>query len=171
MCPSTIAVGEKNTLFISDHYKFLENDNIEEETLNATNDNLYPFLYHLGKCGADSFKTIEHSQIHSFYLDCGEDGEDEGEGEGDDLVEGDVDMIETNYCNGNNEMVEIFNQKCVVCYERESVYAFGQRGHQCVCEDCYQNRGNNDVFKCVVCRTKYYNRKRLFFSYIYGNNK
>ena len=45
MCPSTIAVREKNTFFISDRYKFNENDKTEERTLlNTTNDNLDPFL-------------------------------------------------------------------------------------------------------------------------------
>ena len=57
-----------------------------------------------------SFKTIERSNIHSFYLDCEEDDEDEGEDEGDVLVEEDVDMIEINYSNGNNEVVKVFNQ-------------------------------------------------------------
>ena len=33
MCPYTFAVGEKYTYFISTHYKFIENDKIEEGTL------------------------------------------------------------------------------------------------------------------------------------------
>ena len=49
------AVGDKNTYFLSSHYKFIENDKIEEGTLlNATNDILDPFLYLLGNCGVDS---------------------------------------------------------------------------------------------------------------------
>ena len=45
MCLSTNAVGEKNTYFISEIYKFFENGKIEEGTLlNATNDNLDPFF-------------------------------------------------------------------------------------------------------------------------------
>ena len=62
----------------------------------------------------------------------------------DDLVEEEEDLIETNYCNGNNEVVKIFKQKCVICYERDIVYAFRQ---------CYQNKGDNDIIKCVLCRT------------------
>ena len=63
------------------------------------------------------------------------------------------DLIETNYCNGNNEVVKIFNQKCVICLERDSSYAFRQCGHQCICEQSYQNKGDIDILKCVVCRT------------------
>ena len=68
-------------------------------------------------------------------------------------VEEDDDLIETQYLNGNNEKVKIFNQKCVICYERASVYAFRQCGHQCICEQGYQNKGDIDILKCVVCRT------------------
>ena len=153
MVPYTFGVGEKYSYFISDLYNFIENDKIEEGSLlNRTNDNLDPYYYHLEKCGADSFKTLEKSQIHTFYTH-NEEGE---ENEDDDLVEEDEeneDLIETNYCNGTNEVVKIFNQKCVICYEKDSVYAFRQRGHQCICEQCYQNRGDIDILKFVVCRT------------------
>ena len=140
---------EKNlTYFIDNHYKFIENDKIEEGTLlNATNDNLDPFLYHLGKRGVDSFRKLERSQIHTFYPHDEEGEEDED----DRLVEEDEDLIETIYCNVNNEIVKIFNQKCVICYERDSVYAFRQCGHQCICEQCYQTKGDIDILKCVVC--------------------
>ena len=154
MCPSTIAVGEKNTYFISDLYKFIENEKIDEGTfLNATNDNLNPFLHHLGKCGADSFKTIEHSEIHSFYLDSEEEGEDEVEDGGDVLVEEAEGMIETNSSNGSKNVVKIFNQKCVICYERDRVDAFRQCGQQNLCDECYQNEGGIDILNCVVFRT------------------
>ena len=63
------------------------------------------------------------------------------------------DLIETIYTNGNNEMVKLFNQMCVICLERDSVYAFRQCGHQCICEQCYQKNGDIDMLKCVVCRT------------------
>ena len=145
-----VMVGERNTYFLYYRYKFIESDKIEEGILlNATNGSLDPFDYHLEKCGIDSFKKLEHSLIHSFWP---------GHGEDDDLVEEDVveendDLIETQYFNGNNEVVKIFNQKCVLCYEKESVYAFRQCGHQCICEQCYQNKGDIDILKCVVCRT------------------
>ena len=77
-----------------------------------------------------------------------ENEEDEDDKNEDDvLVEDDESMIETKYCNGINEVVKSFFQKFVICYERDSVYAFRQGGHQCICEDCYQSRGEIDVIK------------------------
>ena len=70
-----------------------------------------------------------------------------------DEVEEDDDLIETNYLNGTNEMVKIFNRKCVICYEKDTVYAFRQCGHQCLCENCYQKRGDIDLSKYVFCKT------------------
>ena len=139
-----------------------------------TNNSLDPF--DLKKCGIDSFKKLECSQIHTFYPHDEEDIEDEDN----DLVEEDEDLIDTNFCNGNNEVVKIFNQYmlCVICYERDSVYAFRQCGHQCICEDCYQNRGDIDLLKCV-CRTysymcmnyyTYSNMKRVISRTLNGNH-
>ena len=52
MTPYTFAIGEKYTYFISTRYTYIENDKMEEGTLlNATNDSLDPFDYHLGKYG------------------------------------------------------------------------------------------------------------------------
>ena len=155
MTPYAIMIGEKYTYFLYHRYKFIDNDKIEEGTfLNATNTSLDPYDYHLEKCGIDSYKKLEHSLIHTFWPGHGEDIEDED----DDLVEEDVveennDLIETQYFNGNNEVVKIFNQKFVICYERKSVYTFRQCGHQCICEQCYQSKGDIDILKCVVCRT------------------
>ena len=147
MLPYTFAIGEKYRYFLNHRYKYIENDKIEGGTLlNATNNSLDPYVYHLVKCGKDSFKKLERSLIHTFWPDVEED----------DLVEEDVveknDLIEIQYHNGNNEVVKIFNQKCVICYERDSVYSFRQCGHQCICEQCYQNKGDIDILKCVVCR-------------------
>ena len=153
MIPYTFAVGEKYTYFLYYRYKFIENDKIEESTLlNATNTSLDPYDYHLEKCGIDFFKILERSLIHSFWPGHGED-DDDGDLVEEDVVERNEDLIETQYFNGNNEVVKIFNQMCVICYERESVYAFRQCGHQCICEQCYQSKGDIDILKCVVCRT------------------
>ena len=154
MIPYTFAVGEKYTYFLSSHYKFIENDKIEEGTfLNPTKNSLDPYDYHVEKCGKDAFKKLEHIQIHTCWPGFGEHEENED----DYLVEEDEeneDLIETNYCNGNNEVVKFFSQKkCVICLERDSIYAFRQCGHQCICEQCYQNKGDIDILKCVVCRT------------------
>ena len=151
-----IMVGEKYTYFIA-HYKFIENEKIEEGTLlNSTDNILDPYVSHLEKCGEDSFKKLERSLIHSFNEARSEDIEDESKEDEDeeDDIEEDDNLIERQNLNGNNEVVKIFNQKCVICYERDSVYAFRQCGYQCIREQCYQNRGDIDILKCVVCRTQ-----------------
>ena len=85
------------------HYKFIENDRIEEGTLlNSLN----PFDYHVDRCGVDSFIKPEHSLIHTCWPGHGEDqDQNEDEDEDEDYE------IETNFCSGNNETVKIFNQK------------------------------------------------------------
>ena len=145
MIPYAIAVGEKYTYFSYNRYKFIESGKIEEGTLlNRTNISLDPFDYHVEKCGADSFKKLECSLIHTYWPDREEDD--------DDVVE-EENLIETPaYLNGDNEVVKIFNEKCVICSERDSVYAFRESGHQCICQQCYENKGDIDILKCVVCR-------------------
>ena len=68
-------------------------------------------------------------------------------------VEENVNIHELAYTYGNNEVVKICNQKCVICFERDSDYLFKQCGHQCICEECYQNKSKIDILKCVSCRT------------------
>ena len=152
MTPYAIMVGERYTYFLYHRYKFIENDKIEEGTLiNRTDNSLDPYDYHDEKCGIDSFKKLECNLIHTFWPGHGEDGDDDLVEE--DVVEENEDLIETQYFNGNNEVVKNFNQKCVICLEKDSVYAFRQCGHQCICEQCYDNKGNIDILKCIVCRT------------------
>ena len=94
--------------------------------------------------------------IHTCWPGHGEDEDDKSDVENavaEDETEEDEDLIETQYLNGNNEVVKFFNQKCVICLEKESIYAFRQCGHQCICRDCYENKGYIDILKCVVCRT------------------
>ena len=155
MIPYAIMLGENYTYFLYHRYKFIENDKIQEGTiLNATNTSLDPYDYHLEKCGVYSFEKLEHILIHTFWPGHGEDIENEDDiSDVEDEVEEDGDLIETSYTNGNNEVVKIFNQKCVICIERDSDYAFRQCGHQCICEQCYQNKGNIDILKSVACRT------------------
>ena len=152
MIPYTFAVRENYTYFLSSPYKFIENDKSEKGTLlNATNNSLDPYDYHVEKCGIDAFKKLENELIHTFWPDH-RDGDGEVEDDSD-VVEENEDLIETIYTNGNNEMVKIFNQKCVICLESDSDYALRQCGHQCICEQCYWNKGDIDILKCVVCRT------------------
>ena len=88
---------------------------------------MYPFDYHLNKCGVYSFKKIERSLIYIFLAGVGEDLEIEDDfSDVEDKVEEDGDLLETSYTNGNNEVDKVFIQKCVICSERDSVYAFRQ---------------------------------------------
>ena len=78
---------------------------------------------------------------------------DEEDVEDEEDVQEDVSIHELEYTDGSNELVKIFNQKCVICLARHSECIFKQRGHQCICQECYQNKGNIDKLKCVFCRT------------------
>ena len=102
------------------------------------------------------FKKLERSLIHTFWFGHGEDIEnDDGDSieKNEDNIQEDINMHELQYTNGNNMIVKVFNQKCVICFERDSEYIFKRCGHQCICEQCYQNKGDIDILKCVVCRT------------------
>ena len=147
MIPYAIMIGEKHTYFLYHHYKFIEDDKVLEGTLlNASRSSLDPYDYYIGRCGVDSFKKLDHSLIHTLWPDHGED-QDQNENIEDEI------LIEPSYTNGNNDVVKIFNQNCVICFERDSVYAFRQCGHQCICEQCYENKGDIDILTCIVCRT------------------
>ena len=153
MIPYAIMIGKRYTYFLYHRYKFIENDQIKEDTLlNSTNTSLDPYDYHLEKCGIDSFKNLERNLIHSFWSGHGEDTENDDE-ENEDNFQEDVNIHELEYTDGDNKIVKVFNQKCVICFERDSEYTFKQCGHQCICEQCYQNKGDIDMLKCIVCRT------------------
>ena len=157
MIPYAIMIGERYTYFLYHRYKFIENDKIEEGTLlNVTNISLDPYDYHLEKCGIDSFKKLERNLIHSFWSDHGEDTENENDDlieQNEDNIQEDVNLHELEYINGDNKIVKVFNQKCVICFEGDSEYIFKQCGHQCICEQCYPNKGDIDILKFIVCRT------------------
>ena len=156
MIPYAIIIGERYTYFLYHRYKFIENDKIEENTLlNTTNNSSDPYDYHLEKCGRDSFKKLERSLIHTLYSGHGEDIESDDEliEENEDNIQEDINIHELEYTNGDNKIVKVFNQKCVICFERDSEYIFKQCGHLCICEQGYQSKGDIDILKCVVCRT------------------
>ena len=44
--------------------------------------------------------------------------------EDEEVVEEDVNIHELKYTDGSNEVVKIFNQKCIICLERDSDYIF-----------------------------------------------
>ena len=121
----------------------MENDKIQEGMLlNSSNDGLDPYDYHLSKNGLDYFKNlIECNRIHSSWLSM-ESGDMEEIDENEEDVEEDVNIDELGYTDGSNEVVKIFNQICVICLEPDSDYFFKQCGHQCICDQCYQNKDN-----------------------------
>ena len=152
MVPYIIILAEQFTYFLYHRYKFIENNKNEGGILlNASNTSLDPYDYLVEKCGLDSFKKLEHSLIHTCWPGHGEDEDDISDEEN--VVAEIEDLIETTYTSGNKEMVKIFSQKCVVCLERDSDYAFRQCGQQGICERCYRNKSDIDILKCVVCRT------------------
>ena len=87
-----------------------------------------PYDYHLKKCGKDVCKTIEAIRIHSSWpgMECGFMEKIVKEEEN---VEEDVNIHDLEYTDGSNEVVKIFNQKCVIYHERDSEYLFKQCGH------------------------------------------
>ena len=151
----TFAVCEKYTKFVSTHYKFIENDKIEEGMLlNSSSDSLDPYDCHLSKNGWDCLKRLlECNQIHSPWPGIAFSNMEEIAGDEEDIEEV-VKIHEKEYTDGCNEVVKSFNQKCFICLERNSEYIFKQCGHQCSCEDCYQIKGDIDILNCVICRTK-----------------
>ena len=63
-----IILGEKNTYFLYHRYKFIETDKVEEGILlDATNDSLDLYDYHVEKCGIDAFKKLENELIHTSW--------------------------------------------------------------------------------------------------------
>ena len=135
----------------------IENDKIEDGLLlDPSSDSLDPYDYHLSKNGLDCFKNlIECNRIPKFWLGM-ESGVVEETVEDEEDIEKDVNIQELEYTDESNEVVKIFNQKCVICFEQESDYIFKQCDHQCICEECYQNKDDIDTLNCVICRTYFF---------------
>ena len=148
--PHSFAVGEKFTYFKSTHYKFIENEKIDDGTLlNLSSNSFDPFYYHVSKNGLNCFKKLlDCNRNHSPWPDMKSGGMEETVEDDEDVEEDDeekVDIRELEYTSGSNEVVKIFNQKCVLCLERDSEYIFKQCGHQCICHQCYQNKGDINI--------------------------
>ena len=89
--PYIIAVGDKHSYFISNHYVFIENGKIEMCTLlNDTNDSRDPVDYHLAKYGENSFEKPNYERIHKYYSNNNEE---------DIWIEEEEVFFEPNYCN------------------------------------------------------------------------
>ena len=156
MVPYAKTLGEKYTYFLYNRYKYNQIDKIEEgNSLKVTNKSLDPYDYHVEICGTDAFKKLANELIHTCWPGHRDgDGEVEGDSHVEDEFEENEDLIEIKFHKGTNEMVKKFSQMCVIRSERDrdSVYAFRQCGHQCICEKCYEKNGDTDMLKCVVCR-------------------
>ena len=133
MIPYTFGLGEKYTYFMSTHYKFIENDKFEDDLLlNTTTGSLCSFDYHLSKNGQGCFKKgLECNRFHSSWLSKGYGDMEEIVGDEEDTEE-DVSIHALEYTDGSNEGAKFFNQKCVICLQRDSDYIFKQCGHQCI---------------------------------------
>ena len=99
---------------------------------------------------------MDSDQMHSLYPN--EEAEEEGgiwttRRELLDWVEEQTNLGKLAYYKGNKELVKIFNQKRVFCFENLSVYDFRQCGHQRFRGKCNENTGDVDILKCIVRRT------------------
>ena len=133
--PYSIAIGDQNIYFLNPYFKFIIKEKINNnELLKTTAKSVNPFDYRLEKQGLDCFKNLlEFTGIHSSWPE--------------DVID------ELKYTVGSNKIVKMFYQKSVICLERDSDNTFKQCGHQCICDHCYQNKGNFDIKKSLVCRT------------------
>ena len=69
MNPTAIAVGVKHTYFLSDQYKFIENNKIVQGTLlNSPNHSVDPYDYHVLKCSENIFSKKRQKEFNSFFL-------------------------------------------------------------------------------------------------------
>ena len=147
MSPYTFSIGENYTYFISTSLKFTENDKFEKGTsLNATKNGLYPFDYQLEKCGLGSFKTLDCTQIQICCPHVEEHTEDE-----DHVWLKRMKIWLKQFIIMETMKWLNFLIKSVLYVTKEIV--FRQCIHQCICDQCYQNKGDIDILKCVVCRT------------------
>ena len=127
-----IAIGEN---FLYDHFHFIKNKKIDEGTLlSSTNGSFDPYDYHVSNCAKKSFMKIEKQKIQSYYAIDDNDDDDSSE-------ENSGGENEEESCDGSNEIVRISNQKCVICLEQPSVYAFRESGHQCLCQNSKNSLG------------------------------
>ena len=142
MSPTTETYGKKYTCFLSDRCKNFDNDKIEEETLlKNTVDSPNPFDYLAFRCVEKVCNEVEHFLIHLYYSDeVGDNDEDEDiwrtQRHFEQWWAQQETLFRPDFCNGCNEVVWIFNQKCVICLEHPSFFVFRLCGHQCLCEHC-----------------------------------
>ena len=92
--------------------------------------NLDPFDYHDFNCCENASTELDYEQLHTHFTN------DEDQKEDDNAIPDPPMVME--YHIGNDEMVKIFNQKCVICLESPSIYAFCLCGHQFILENFFK---------------------------------
>ena len=157
--PYAVSYGEKNIYYMNDECKFISYNSIQDSDIRKKISEMdesyepYRFLYDKNEGERNKFHSfimIARRFEDNFYerILNGENNENEIDQEINEEDDED-EIFENKFYNGTNEMVKIFNQKCVICLEIDSVYAFRQCGHLFLCEIWY----NSEITKCVVCRT------------------
>ena len=74
MIQTAIAIGEKHTFFISEHYNFIGNIKLEEGTLlNSNHDSVDQYDHHVLKCFENAFTKMRIEEIRSFFKYAGEE--------------------------------------------------------------------------------------------------
>ena len=124
----------------------------------------YDAYYHLYNTNdGERNKIFNLNLIASrFYDDDDIDNEnffnyDEVENVNNNLIIDDEDEDEIKIYNGNNELVKIFiAEKCIICLENDSIYAFRNCGHVSICESCYKNKCYLQILK-IMYNENYFN--------------
>ena len=130
---------------MSAHYEGIENEKIEEgASLDSTMNSLVFYDYNVINCAEKMFTELRYKQSCS-HFSYDEDNEDE-----DNTIPDPPTIMQID--NGNNEITKIIIQKCVFCLEKDTIYAFRQCDHHCVCKSFCRNKGDLNVLNCVVCK-------------------
>ena len=68
LTPYSIAIGAKNTYFLTPHFELIKRDRSDyHKLLNTTKNSLDPFDYHISKCGKYFLQKLRTYKIHSNY--------------------------------------------------------------------------------------------------------
>ena len=90
-------------------------------SLNSAEDIVDRYVYHELTCGENVFTGIKFEEIHVFFSKNEEENIWQAQKTLDKMIEAN---FQSEYSKGNNELVKVFNQECVICWENSSVYAF-----------------------------------------------
>ena len=168
--PYAYCYGKRNIYYLSDLYVYIPYESIQNENIRKRISEMnesyepYDFLYNSNIGERIKIKSLtliaprdENDNIERYFeiqVDDVNEYQDNDVNEYQNEIDEVGMYIRTNEIdenviyNGTNKMVKIFNQKCVICLENDSVYAFRNCGHMCLCENCFDSK----ITKCIVCR-------------------